>query len=743
VIGKTISHYKILEKLGEGGMGVVYKVQDTKLDRTVALKFMPARALESDADRARFIHEAQAAAALDHPAICTVYEIDEAEGLTFIAMAFVEGRSLKDSIADGPVTPGSVADIAVQVAEGLGEAHAKGIVHRDIKPANIMITTKGQAKILDFGLATSVAWTKLTKAGATLGTVAYMSPEQARGDELDARTDIWSLGVVLYEALAGRLPFEGNYDQAIVYGILNSDPEPITSHRPGIPAEWGRILGRALEKDPARRYQRIDDMLQDLKRLREKVQSGTVQADSAEGERTPSIAVLPFVNMSPDPESEYFGDGLAEELINALAQVEGLKVAARTSAFRFRSKDVDIREIGDKLNVNTVLEGSVRRAGNRVRVTAQLISIADGYHLWSDRYDRELEDIFAIQEEIAFAIVKQLRIKLSTRESIPLVKKYTENIEAYSMFLKGRYYWHKLTAEGWQESLKYFQKAIENDPGYAPAIAWLSVHSQSQAFWGDEVPTELTEKSRALAKSALEIDDTIAVAHSCLAVIHFSFDWDREAAEREFRRSLELAPAEALGHVNYGLYLLILGRSEEGMEHGRLARKLDPFSSIVGAWTGVMPCYVGEHDEAIRLLREALALDPKYWQLHLFLSEAYTHASAFDKAVEAAEKAVVLSGGASIALRNLACALYLAGRVGEGDRVFESLSGRARRSYVSPSAMAMILASRGERAKALEWIQKALDMHDPWVLWQRLCPERIRLDDPRLDALLRRTGEPQ
>ncbi len=396
LIGKTISHYRIIEKLGEGGMGVVYRAEDTRLERTVALKFLSPDMTRDASATERFVQEAKAAAALNHPNICTVHEIDEADGRTFIAMECVEGENLKVKITSGTLELNEAVDVAAQVAEGLAAAHERGIVHRDIKPANIVVTPGSRAKIMDFGLVRMAGGAQLTRLGTTVGTVAYMSPEQARGETVDHRTDIWSLGVVLYEMLTGKRPFTGDRDQTVIYSILNDDPESITSHVSGVPPEIAGILVKALAKDPTARYQSAGNLAADLKAFRQRLTSDPTAAISVEPEALPSIAILPFANMSPDPENDYFGDGLAEELANALAQLPQLRVAARTSAFQFRGKDSDIREIGTKLNVGTVLEGSVRKAGNRLRVTAQLISVSDGFHLWSDRYDREMEDVFAV-----------------------------------------------------------------------------------------------------------------------------------------------------------------------------------------------------------------------------------------------------------------------------------------------------------------------------------------------------------
>jgi len=444
MINKIISHYKILEKLGEGGMGVVYKAQDTKLKRIVALKFLTPQALGNKEERIRFFNEAQTAALLDHPNICTIYEIDEVNDQIFIATAYVEGESLKQKLESGPLKLEEALKIAIQVAEGLKEAHDKDIVHRDIKSANIMVTNKGQAKIMDFGLAKSTVGIPETKTEVTMGTVAYMSPEQASGEDADQRTDIWSLGVVLYEMLSGQLPFKGDYNQALMYSILNQKPESIKTLRSNVPLELEQIINKALGKSPDSRYQSAKEICIELKNV-------SKSSESVKEKSQPSIAVLPFVNLSADPEQEYFCDGMAEEIINALTHVEGLRVVARTSAFSFRGKVIDIREIGKMLNVKTLLEGSVRKAGNQIRIAAQLVNVADGYHLWSERYDRDIgqlccpEDIFAIQDEISLAIVDNLKVKLFGEEKEKLIKRHTEDIDAYSLYLKGRYFWNKRT----------------------------------------------------------------------------------------------------------------------------------------------------------------------------------------------------------------------------------------------------------------------------------------------------------
>ena len=441
MIGTTVAHYRILEKLGEGGMGVVYRAEDLTLRRQVALKFLAAHALGRDDQRRRFLHEAQAAAALDHPNICPIHAIEERDDQIFIAMALAEGDNLKRRLASGPLPYREATNIALQVAKGLDAAHAEGIVHRDVKSANIMVTEKGHARVTDFGLA-KLPGVELSDPTLVLGTPGYMSPEQVRAAPLDLRTDIWSWGVVCYEMLTGHLPFHGDHPLAVVHAIIHDTPPAPSTIKPDVPRYWDRIVLRALEKSPEDRFGRISDAAAFLERGEAPTStSGRRRAPPPRDQ--PSIAVLPFVDMSADADQEYFCDGIAEEIINALSKIQALRVAARTSSFAFKGKSEDIRAIGRKLKVATVLEGSVRKAGNRLRVTAQLINVADGYHLWSERYDRELEDVFAIQDEIAQNIVKALRVELSEHEKRALERAPTENVEAYEYYLRGRQYFHQ------------------------------------------------------------------------------------------------------------------------------------------------------------------------------------------------------------------------------------------------------------------------------------------------------------
>jgi TolB-like protein/Tfp pilus assembly protein PilF len=739
MIGKTISHYKILEKLGEGGMGVVYKAKDTKLGRTVALKFLPTSAGDREA-RKRFVQEAKAASSLDHPNVCSIHEIDETpEGRAFIVMPCYEGESLRAMIDKGPMVLDEALSIATQVASGLSKAHEKGIVHRDIKPGNILVTTDGLAKVLDFGVAKLRGGTRLTRTGTSPGTPAYMSPEQLRGEEVDPRSDIWSLGVVLYEMVTGKLPFGGDYEQAVAYAIMNESPKPAGALRADLPAGLERPIKRALSKKRDDRYQTSGEFIEALQILEGQLAEGTLGGRAAAG-TTPSIAVLPFANMSPDPENQYFGDGLAEELINALAQINGLRVAARTSAFRFRSEDVDIREIGEKLNVRTVLEGSVRKAGNRLRVTAQLINIEDGYHLWSKRFDCEMKDIFEIQDDIARAIVDQLKVELIGAENQAVGAFGTKNLEAYTAFLEGRFYFYSLTPEGWAKGLELLRRAVELDPSFAAAHGLLSNYYQSLAWWGNSAPNDVLPKSREAAQKAIALDPKLGLAHIDLALVLWNYDWDFPKAEREFRLGLELDPTSGWGHLCYALFTACRGRKEEAIAEARLCLKLEPLSSPMTAWAASALFGVEAIDEATVALQKGLAMDPEHWLLHHFLGSAHLHASRVEEAKAASERAVALSEGASVALTNLGVALYLMGKTAEADRIAERLAERSKGEYVSPCFFGYLAIAKGKGSDASAHLRRAIEEHDLFLTANRLCPPQARFDVAEVDALLERSG---
>ena len=740
MIGRTVSHYKIVEKLGEGGMGVVYKADDTKLKRFVALKFLQPQAFENDEHRQRFIREAQTAAVLDHPNICTIYEIDEQDGLIFISMAYIEGESLKEKVRSGPMAVDDVLDIARQVAQGLDAAHKRGIVHRDIKSANIMVTPGGQARITDFGLAKTSGGADISKTTRSVGTAAYMSPEQGRGETVDHRTDIWSLGVVMYEMLTGQLPFRGEYDAAVIYSLVNEDPKPIEKLRPNVPDAVQRIVERAMEKEPEDRFQTAAEFLSALRSPLKATGGGRAGGAASVPEK--SIAVLPFADVSRGKELEYLCDGIAEEIINALTNVEGLRVVARTSAFSFKGKNEDIRAIARKLNVDSMLEGSVRKAGNRLRITVQLINAADGYHLWSERYDREMEDVFAIQDDITLAIVNKLKVTLLGKERAALVKRHTEDFAAYNLYLKGRYFWNKRTETGYLKSLEYFRQAIDKDPSYGLAYAGVADCYDLLGWYGYLAPQEAFPRARTAAEKARELDDTLAEAHASLGWISANYDWDWAAAEQQYKRALELNPSYATAHQWYSEFLTYMGRHDGSIAEGHKALELDPLSLIINNDLGQVYYFARRYDEAIAQLRKTLEMDPIFAVAHFFLALALAQKSMFDEAIEEAQKAMSLAGeGDTLILSHLGIIYALSGREKKARQVLAKLDEFSEDKYVSPFPVALIHTALGDGDKAFERLEKACEERDHWIETLKVHPALDGLrQDERYRSLLERTG---
>jgi serine/threonine-protein kinase len=731
VIGKTISHYKILEKIGEGGMGIVYKAEDTKLRREVALKFLPKEFTADSEAKERFVQEAQAAAALDHPNICTVHEIDEAEGQTFIAMAHIKGESLKDKIVSGPLDINEVLKIVIQVAEGLQEAHENGIIHRDIKPANIALTAKGQAKIMDFGLA-KLSWgVDLTKTATIMGTVAYMSPEQAKGGKVDHRTDIWSLGAMLYEMLTGERPFKITHDQAVLYAILNEDPVPITKIRKDIPQELEKIVKKSLEKDPKKRYGDMDAMLNDLKSVGHK--SVSTVADK------PSIAVLPFVNMSADPENEYFSDGLSEDLINALTKVTDLHVVARTSSFAFKGEKVDIREIGEKLNVDNLLEGSVRKVGNRVRITAQLIKVKDGYHLWSDRYDRNMEDVFAIQDEITEKIMDKLMVALDVLKK-PSEEYRPVNFEAYDLYLKGRYCLNKFEVD---KALVYYEQAIEQDPNYALAYASIAEVYTLLSTGFDVLPNkDAMPKARDAAQKALELDPNLAEAYVSLGLVALSYDWDRNATKKYFQKAIELNPNSMSAHQWYEFYwTYMMADIDTATAHLERAQELDPLNFLIKVRLGFMSIFKGDGDHALDQFKALLDFEPNFSLLYLSFATAYALKGDYDEALAYGEKMLEVGPRVVAYVGNMGWLYAVAGKKEKAYELLAELEERSKKGYVSSFWTALIYLSLGEIDKTFEWFEKAYEERDGNMIYftvpQLFDPIR---SDPRYKQLLLKMG---
>jgi len=744
MIGQTVTHYQIQARLGAGGMGAVYKALDTKLERTVALKFLAPQIVGNADARQRFLREARAAAALSHSAICTVHEIDEIDGQVFIAMQYLEGRSLAERIRAGPLPVNEAADIASQVAEGLGVAHRKGFIHRDIKPANIMITPTGRAVILDFGLVRSLDATRQTTAGVMIGTTAYLAPEQARGDAVDQRADIWALGIVLYEMLAGKRPFQGEIDQATIYQILHEEPQAIVESVPDTPPLLSHVIARALAKDPDTRYQKIYAMLEDLRSSAAPLEPGATTDPHVGSLRIPSIAVLPFANLTGDPEREYLCDGLAEELINILTTIRPLKVVARTSSFVFKGRTEDIRLIGKALDVASVLEGSVRIEDDRIRVTVQLVDAHDGYHLWSQRFDRELTDVFALQDEIALATVSFLKRKLLGQERDALLKRYTDDLEAYQAYLKGRYFYMRMSREDFQTAGKYYHEAITRDPTFAlPHIGLSGIYGFAGSL-GYVPHREALARSKPAMLKALELDDSLARAHAGLSMVLVGLEWDWEGARRELERAQQLDPAEYMIHFSGACLHWMRGDLDEAIKCMTSWARIDPLSVLQMAFMTTILIEAGRRDDARKQMAGALEIAPFFDKLHWYLGKINVLDGCHEEALACMRKAVELSNRSPGMLAGLGWALAVAGQDNEACEILAELNSRAETEYVRPFELIKVHAALGQMNEAFACLDRAYEGRDDMLAYCRTDPALFDLHaDPRWADFVARMKYPE
>lgn len=772
--GSTLGgRYTIIEELGRGGMGVVYKASDTKLKRTVALKLLPPELTHIPDVNERFMREAQAAAALDHPHICTVYEFDKAEEKTFISMAYIEGESLKTKIGSGPLELEEGLRIAMQVAEGLQEAHRKGVVHRDIKSANIMIDERGQAKIMDFGLARVAGSTLVTQEGMTMGTVTYMSPEQAKGEKVDHRTDIWSLGVVLYEMLSGQLPFKGEHEQAIVYSILKEKPEPVRNINANIPFSIEQVVSKALEKDPDNRYQHADELLDDLKSISsgivpEDIKARLRKAKMRKGKRAilyaggagliilmavfylslftrhaeaiESIAVLPLENLTGDAEREYFVDGVTDELIGQLGQISGLRVISRTSVMQYKGVKKPLTVIARELNVDAVVEGSVQQVGDNVRIRVQLIdALPEERNLWGQTYERAKTDVLMLYSEMAQVIADKAQVRLTAEESTRLTKTRQVNPEAYEAYLKGAFYWHKFTEKDLETALQYYELALEKDPNYAPAYAEISAIWGSRTYFG-MLPSEIWPKWKAALDKCLKLGPMLPETHFGLAGVAtwFEFDWDK--AEREFRLTLELNPNLARARVFYGLFLTGMGRFEEARAQMQIGLELDPLNSMYLTYSGIAFERERRFDEAIAQYRRSLATDPEFIDALSGLRNCFHYKEMYAEALDTTRKLFKAKGDNDL-LEALNRGNAEGGYKEAMRQAAEALAARSNRAY--SLNIATLYTYAGKKDLALDWLEIAYQEGMQDLVYLNVYPKWDPLrDDPRFQELIKRMNFP-
>ncbi len=733
--GTMVGHYRIIEKIGAGGMGEVFLAEDTKLDRKVALKFLPSQ-IAQDADvRTRFTREAKAVAKLDHPNIVTIHEVGEFNGRPFFAMQYIKGKTLQHFCSEETLSVGKIVNLILQIAEGLSKAHAVGITHRDIKSANIIVDQELRLKILDFGLATVQGGDALTKAGSTLGTVAYMSPEQAKGSKVDHRSDLFSLGIVMYELMTGRTPFKRTNDTGTMHAIINENPEPLERYKSDVPPELQRIVTKCLTKNVNERYQSAADLAADLRVLEKTETSGGHETSGRVETIQPSIAVLPFANMSADSENEYFADGLTEELLNVLAKNPKLKVIGRTSSFAFKGKQEDLRDIGKKLGVGTILEGSVRKAGNRVRITVQLVKTSDGFHLWSETYDKVLEDIFAVQDEIAGAVAKALDVTLLGKSP----EKRISNPESYALLLKGQQAMLKWNKESALQAIDLFQKAIDLEPESARAWAGIARVYMMQSSYGFEETQSAYVKAKDAALKALALDDKLAEAYEVMGLIRWRLELHFDEADSAFRKAYELAPSNTRMVSSLSAFLGSMGKFEESLSMSKLAVELDPLNPETHVNHGKILLHKGQFAEARVEIQKALELSPEMTSLYGNLGWTYLLQGKFDEALSATEKEKAPGYRYCV----LAKVYHAMGEKQKSDEALEhllSMPDKISWAY----QIALVYSYRNERDHAFKWLEIARTSQDAGIPLAKVSPFFKNLhNDPRWPVFLKKMGFPE
>jgi serine/threonine protein kinase/Tfp pilus assembly protein PilF len=820
VTSRQISHYRIIETLGKGGMGEVYLAEDTRHhDRKVALKLLPPDVTKDETRLRRFRQEARAILALNHPNIITIYEIGEDGDNNFIATEFIDGVTLRTHLAHNHLEIEKALDIAIQAAAALDAAHTAGIVHRDIKPENIMLRTDGYVKVLDFGLAKLAERTpdrdsshnpeadtiplSDTDPGAVIGTTGYMSPEQARGRTVDARSDIFSFGVVLYEMVAGRAPFGGETKNDIIAALLNRDPPLLARYAPNAPPELERIVTKTLAKDKEERYQTVKDLLIDLRGLKRELEfearlersadpgfsSGPLSRYSgqsiyvsgsgpqtrtdemraarattssfveqinrhrlialvsifvvvaalglggyyfARGTRTiNSVAILPFVNGSRNPNAEYLSDGLTESVISSLSQLPNLKVMSRSAVFRYKGQNVDPQEIGNRLGVGAVLTGTVDQIGDNLVIKTELIDVSDGSQLWGEQYNRKISDLISVQQEIAWKISKKLRLRLTGEDEKRMSKHYTDNTEAYQLYLKGRYFWNKRDKESLNNGIRSFQEAIQIDPAYALAYSGMADSYALLADIGAVAPNDAMPRAKAAAEKAIELDNELAEGYTSSGFVKLAYDWDWPSAERDFKRAIELNPNYATAHQWYASYLLQMGRYNDATEEIKRAQQLDPLSLIINANKGYYLYFARQYDAAIEQYRKTLEIDPNFGVGRFYLGQAYVQKRMYAEAVAEFQKLITSPGEDLETAAALAYAYARSGRRDEAQKILSEMMELSKSRYVSPLYVATIYTGLGDKDRAVEWLNKAYEGRHPGLVLIKIDP---MFDDLRGDA---------